>query len=374
MAVPSSGTLSQLGLAQEALYGTYGSGTITGPISIYDMVNGGDLKGSGNSYPTVNDDCTPNPTTRPATPVIPTLNTTTVSNITTSSAYVGGNNIVSSASVSSKGITWADNPTFTSSNTATVGSGTADFNATITGLSANTTYYVKAFAINSVGTGYGNTLSWVKYTPVVSLTSTSTTGNYLFLSCNAGSAQTWVLSGDATQTVTSNTPNFSYSVTSPASVDIDITNPVVSQLDMTACLLTKAIITNNVNLIYIANNVNTLTTIDYGSNTSLEQLYCDNNLLTSIDLEGCTPLRLLRAYNNTSLTSVTRMNNFSLMTYLDLTNTNLSSADKDLIYIDLNNNGKSNASTTRGLQDQRARRMDEGLRHRTGCRKRSNRT
>tara|TARA_R110000796_G_scaffold80035_1_gene177281 strand:- start:24 stop:1142 length:1119 start_codon:yes stop_codon:yes gene_type:complete len=344
MAVPSSGTLSQLGLAQEALYGTYGSGTITGPISIYDMVNGGDLKGSGNSYPTVNDDCTPNPTTRPATPVIPTLNTTTVSNITTSSAYVGGNNIVSSASVSSKGITWADNPTFTSSNTATVGSGTADFAATITGLSANTTYYVKAFAINSVGTGYGNTLSWVKYTPAVSLTSTQNSGNSLNLGCNAGSAQTWVVSGDATQTVTSNTPNFSYSVTNPAEVDIDITNPTVSQLYMTGCLLTKAIITNNVNLNYIANNVNSLTTIDYGSNEYLEQLYCDNNLLTSIDLEGCTPLRLLRAYNNTSLTSVTRMNNFSLMTYLDLTNTNLSSANKDLVYIDLNNNGKSNGT------------------------------
>ena len=37
MAVPSSGTLSMLAIAQEALYGTYGSGTITGPISIYDM-------------------------------------------------------------------------------------------------------------------------------------------------------------------------------------------------------------------------------------------------------------------------------------------------------------------------------------------------
>ena len=344
MAVPSSGTLSQLGLAQEALYGTYGSGTITGPISIYDMVNGGDLKGSGNSYPTVNDDCTPNPTTRPAAPVIPTLNTTTVSNITTSSANVGGFNIVSSASVSSKGIRYATNVEFAGATTITVGSGTADFNTTITGLSANITYYAHAFATNSVGTAYGNEVEWIKYTPVVSLTTTQNNGSSLNLSCNAGSAQTWVLSGDATQTVTSNIPNFSYSVTSPASVDIDITNPVVSQLSMTSCLLTKAIITNNANLIYIANNVNSLTTIDYGSNEYLEQLYCDNNLLTSIDLEGCTPLRLLRAYNNTSLTSVTRMNNFSLMTYLDLTNTNLSSADKDLIYIDLNNNGKSNGT------------------------------
>ena len=61
MAVPTSGTLSMLNIAQEALYGTWGSGTITGPISIYDMINGGNSNGSGNSYPTVNDGCTPNP-------------------------------------------------------------------------------------------------------------------------------------------------------------------------------------------------------------------------------------------------------------------------------------------------------------------------
>ena len=53
-----------LDIAQEALYGTCGSGTITGPISMYDMINGGNSHGSGNSYPTVNDGCTPNPVDR----------------------------------------------------------------------------------------------------------------------------------------------------------------------------------------------------------------------------------------------------------------------------------------------------------------------
>ena len=64
MAVPNTGTLSQLAMAQEALYGTYGSGTVTGPISLYDMVNGGNTNGSGNSYPTVNTGCLPNPANR----------------------------------------------------------------------------------------------------------------------------------------------------------------------------------------------------------------------------------------------------------------------------------------------------------------------
>ena len=64
MAVPTSGALSMKDMAQEALYGTWGSGTITSPISLYDLVNGGNTGGSGNTYPTVNTNCTPNPADR----------------------------------------------------------------------------------------------------------------------------------------------------------------------------------------------------------------------------------------------------------------------------------------------------------------------
>jgi hypothetical protein len=64
MAVPTSGALSMKDIAQEALYGTWGSGTITSPISLYDLVNGGNTGGSGNTYPTVNTNCTPNPADR----------------------------------------------------------------------------------------------------------------------------------------------------------------------------------------------------------------------------------------------------------------------------------------------------------------------
>ena len=62
--VPSSGTLSMKSMAQEALHGTYGSGTIVNPISLYDMTNGGNTNGSGDSYPTVNQACLPNPADR----------------------------------------------------------------------------------------------------------------------------------------------------------------------------------------------------------------------------------------------------------------------------------------------------------------------
>jgi hypothetical protein len=64
MAVPGSGALNMLNMAREALYGTWGSGIITGPISLYDMVNGGQANGSGNNYPAINQGCTPNPADR----------------------------------------------------------------------------------------------------------------------------------------------------------------------------------------------------------------------------------------------------------------------------------------------------------------------
>jgi hypothetical protein len=70
MAVPTSGALSMKDMAQEALYGTWGSGTITSPISLYDLVNGGNTGGSGNTYPTINTNCTPNPVTRGSTPLL----------------------------------------------------------------------------------------------------------------------------------------------------------------------------------------------------------------------------------------------------------------------------------------------------------------
>ena len=64
MAVPTSGALNMLNMAREALNGTWGSGSITYPISLYDLVNGGQANGSGENYPAVNQNCFPNPADR----------------------------------------------------------------------------------------------------------------------------------------------------------------------------------------------------------------------------------------------------------------------------------------------------------------------
>lgn len=93
---------------------------------------------------------------------LPTISTTTVSQITENSA-VGGGTITSTGggSITARGLCWStfQNPTISDSHT-TNGNGTGSFTGNITGLTPGTTYYVRAYATNSVGTAYGNTVSF----------------------------------------------------------------------------------------------------------------------------------------------------------------------------------------------------------------------
>lgn len=93
---------------------------------------------------------------------VPVLTTTVVTSITHSDAISGGN-ITSEggATVTARGVCWSTGQTPTiSDNKTTDATGTGVFTSNISGLSPNTTYYVRAYAINSNGTGYGNTISF----------------------------------------------------------------------------------------------------------------------------------------------------------------------------------------------------------------------
>ena len=61
MAVPTSGILTMLGIAQERKHSTYGTGTISSPILMTDLIN----SGGSNSFPALNTSGTsvPNTTT-----------------------------------------------------------------------------------------------------------------------------------------------------------------------------------------------------------------------------------------------------------------------------------------------------------------------
>jgi hypothetical protein len=94
--------------------------------------------------------------TTPA-PTLPAVTTTAVSNVTQESAQSGGTiTDEGGATVTARGVCWSTSPYPTVSDSRTTdGSGTGSFTSSLTGLTENTTYYVRAYATNSAGTAYG---------------------------------------------------------------------------------------------------------------------------------------------------------------------------------------------------------------------------
>jgi hypothetical protein len=102
--------------------------------------------------------------------VFPTVTTTAVTNITANAVTSGGNvTTTGGGEVTERGVCWSDhqNPVITDSKTSD-GAGTGQFQSQIAGLVPGT-YYARAYATNSAGTGYGNmvTFSTEKTLPVL---------------------------------------------------------------------------------------------------------------------------------------------------------------------------------------------------------------
>jgi hypothetical protein len=105
----------------------------------------------------------------------PVLTTTDITAVTSTSASSGGNiTYDGGATVTARGVCWSTSttdPTITNSKT-TDGTGTGTFTSAITGLSPVTTYYVRSYATNSIGTAYG---SRVTTTTTDAITTTNVT-------------------------------------------------------------------------------------------------------------------------------------------------------------------------------------------------------
>jgi len=94
---------------------------------------------------------------------LPSVTTANVTDITQTTALAGGTvTDDGGAAVINRGVTWGTthNPTVGYVNTKD-GTGTGTFSSKLSGLSGSTKYYVRAFATNNLGTGYGNEVSFI---------------------------------------------------------------------------------------------------------------------------------------------------------------------------------------------------------------------
>ncbi len=116
---------------------------------------------------------------------IPLATTLDVTNVTTNGATGNGNvTDLGTSAVTQYGVVWGKtrNPSADLSTRTKLGTkaATGAFASPITGLEPNTTYYIRAYATNSAGSGYGEETSFTTMTPTIaSATYDATTGTFV---------------------------------------------------------------------------------------------------------------------------------------------------------------------------------------------------
>jgi len=109
---------------------------------------------------------------------VPTLTTTAVTAITGNSAASGGNvTDFGGADVTAKGVCFStnQNPTVSDSKTSD-GTGVGVYTSAVTSLKGKTQYYLRAYATNSAGTGYGPQLTFTTLVDLPAITTAAVTG------------------------------------------------------------------------------------------------------------------------------------------------------------------------------------------------------
>lgn len=121
--------------------------------------------------------------------VIPSVVTVDITSVTLTTAVTGGNITADgNDSITARGVCWAitQNPEITNSATAD-GSGKGSFVSNLTELQPGKTYYLRAYATNSAGTGYGNEISFATNSPSLpSLITTSVSSISLTTAASGG--------------------------------------------------------------------------------------------------------------------------------------------------------------------------------------------
>lgn len=158
---------------------------------------------------------------------VPALTTSSLTSITYNSAVSGGNiTDDGGGNITARGVCWNTSPNPTVSNSKTSdGTGTGNFSSNITGLNSGVTYYVRAYATNSSGTGYGNEISFITLCQAPTATTNAAT--------SVGS-NTATLNGTINAKGSSTTVTFEYGLTTSYGSTVTATQSPVTGSSNTA--------------------------------------------------------------------------------------------------------------------------------------------
>jgi uncharacterized protein (TIGR02145 family) len=227
---------------------------------------------------------------------IPILTTATVSNITANTATSGGNIMDEGSSVIiSRGVCWSTETSPSIANRKTTdGIGMGSFSSNLTGLREGTEYYVRAYATNNLGTGYGKTISFKSQPAIIPGLTTAGISNITSTTATSGGSIT--NDGGATITAcgvcwsTSINPTIIDSKTED-STEVGVFISSITGLTPVTTYYLRAYATNSVGTAYgseinfttsLANT--SITDIDgniYGTKTIGNQVWMQENLKTS---------------------------------------------------------------------------------------------
>lgn len=200
---------------------------------------------------------------------IPTVTTTATSNVTQTLATSGGNiTNDGGASITARGVCWSASPNPTISNSLTSdGTGTGSFSSSITSLLANTTYYIRAYATNSIGTSYGAQISFTT-TQNITIPTVTTTSASSITSNSAISGGNVTNDGGASVTArgvcwsTSSAPTISNSLTTNGTGTGSFSSSITSLISNTTYHV-RAYATNSAGTAYGA-EINFITSVAIG--------------------------------------------------------------------------------------------------------------
>ncbi len=116
----------------------------------------------------------------------PELTTSSIG-IVSGSSVISGGNITSDGGVTitSRGVCWSTSPNPTVSDSKTTdGAGTGNFTSNVAGLTLGTKYYIRAYAINSIATAYGNEINFT--TPTLPNVSTASVLSVTLVTAKCG--------------------------------------------------------------------------------------------------------------------------------------------------------------------------------------------